>query len=205
MQTCELTFRRARAEDDASAIAAYIHLTDPYIYPTVCTDPRDGEWVELIRRCLPVPGELFSAEHLFLAMRGGETVGICCMIPCGAPLCFLEGIAVSKDLRQRMALAMGGYFLPLLQETAGLEGYCVTNLCVDPGLRGQGVGKGLLAYCLSQVGDAAVYLDVLAENPAAIRLYESLGFEVLRSYTGFSGSDEAVPCFHMRRPPAGRA
>ena len=172
MRICEdVTFRRACAEDCVPAIAKYIHLTDPYIYPTICDDPAECAWVELIRRCFFAEDNLFSAQNLYLALRGEDVVGICCVIPCGQRLRFLEDVRMDETSSLRLESAVQGYFRPLLEESAEWTGYNITNICVDGSMRGQGIGRGLLAYVLSQLGESVVYLDVLADNANAIRLY----------------------------------
>ena len=202
MRTCdELTFRRACAEDSVPAIAKYIYLTDPYIYPTICNSPEDSAWVELIHQCMAAEDNLFSTKHLYLALRGEDVVGICCVIPCGKRLRFLEDVRMDGSSPLRLEGAVEGYFRPLLEESAEWTGYNITNICVDGAIRGQGIGRRLLAYVLSQLGDSEVYLDVLADNANAIRLYEGHGFRIVNAYKGFSGTQEEVPCYHMRRMP----
>jgi len=52
----------------------------------------------------------------------------------------------------------------------------ILNLCVDPMERRRGVGRALVASALAEMS-GAWYLEVRESNIAAIRLYESLGFE----------------------------
>ena len=58
----------------------------------------------------------------------------------------------------------------------------LARLIVDPGLRGQGVGRDL-CVALMDIGSANqpaeyVTLNVYESNRAAVRLYQSLGFEI---------------------------
>jgi ribosomal protein S18 acetylase RimI-like enzyme len=55
----------------------------------------------------------------------------------------------------------------------------ITQLCVAPAYRGQGLGRMLLEHCirhLSQSGFSAITLTVTEANHQAVRLYDDLGF-----------------------------
>jgi len=60
----------------------------------------------------------------------------------------------------------------------------IQNLGVIPGHRGRGLGTVLMDRALRgfrQVGLTRAFLEVTADNVAAIRLYEHLGFAVVRT------------------------
>jgi ribosomal protein S18 acetylase RimI-like enzyme len=71
-------------------------------------------------------------------------------------------------------------FCGTIQGIRDRHGYgAVQNLGVAPGHRGQGLGRLLLYKALSgfqSVGLRRSYLEVTAQNAAAIRLYERAGF-----------------------------
>lgn len=98
-----------------------------------------------------------------------------------------------------MEKAVEGYFTPLLEESAGLDGYNVVNLCIDKNLRRKGIGRALLQYCLNDCERKLVYLDVIADNFSAISVYKSLEFKIEKKYEGFSGESEPVICYQMKR------
>lgn len=55
----------------------------------------------------------------------------------------------------------------------------VLNVCVDPSLHGQGIGRELMEhglYTASRLGAETVFLEVRPSNAAALRLYERLEF-----------------------------
>ena len=72
----------------------------------------------------------------------------------------------------------------------------ILNLCVDAHLRCRGVGKQLLGYLVDRArtaGMAEAFLEVRPSNTAAIRLYQSLGFEqmgIRRGYYQAAGGRE---------------
>ncbi|MFC2170522.1 GNAT family N-acetyltransferase [Calditrichota bacterium] len=66
----------------------------------------------------------------------------------------------------------------LLMQNTGMGGYIPENILlfvtVSPDLRGQGVGRKLIEYCIAE-SDGNVKLHVEYDNPAK-RLYERIGF-----------------------------
>jgi putative acetyltransferase len=83
----------------------------------------------------------------------------------------------------------------------GLSGDDVSALFLDPGHRGRGGGRLLVAHAQALRG-GALTVDVNEQNPAARGFYEALGFEVIgRSPVDDDG--RPFPLLHMRRaaPP----
>ncbi len=61
----------------------------------------------------------------------------------------------------------------------------ITQLCVEPALRGQGLGKILLDHCaahLARSGVKQITLTVTEANESALRLYEERGFTTLHRF-----------------------
>jgi ribosomal protein S18 acetylase RimI-like enzyme len=61
----------------------------------------------------------------------------------------------------------------------------ITQLCIEPALRGQGLGQHLLAQCASHLaerGVAYLSLTVTEANTSALRLYEKQGFRTLHRF-----------------------
>jgi ribosomal protein S18 acetylase RimI-like enzyme len=64
----------------------------------------------------------------------------------------------------------------------------VTQICTSPGVRGKGVGYELLRRSLESLAEAGarkVSLTVTAANENAVRLYQSMGFEILKRFPAF--------------------
>ncbi len=64
----------------------------------------------------------------------------------------------------------------------------IAQLCVDPEMRGRGLGRELLRRSLCAFHDAgsrAVSLTVTAANREAVRLYERAGFRTVREFPAF--------------------
>lgn len=82
-----------------------------------------------------------------------------------------------------------GYLCRVIEMRGEVRGYAIMsfgadeahllNICVHRELREQGVGRKLLQYLLDyarKVGMHDAFLEVRPSNPAAIHLYESIGF-----------------------------
>ena len=79
------------------------------------------------------------------------------------------------------------------------KGFYISNICVAPELRGQGVGYKMLLHFLANQSEKEISLDVLKDNQNAINLYKRLGFTVEGEFEGFSIDDEKPQCYHMTR------
>jgi len=61
----------------------------------------------------------------------------------------------------------------------------ITQVCVDPAVRGTGVGYELMRHCMNALAESGcrkVSLTVTASNTGAIALYERLGFRTHRCF-----------------------
>ena len=179
-------------------MAKYIHLTDPYIYPCVC-DINDDFFTDFIKKCADKPTNLFYYKNIYLALYDEKIVGLLVAVDCRNKITFAEHLSLSQDEKERLKKANEGYFIPLISECQGIDGWNVVNVCVDADFRRMGIGEGLINFFLTHANERDVYLDVLLENQEAIRLYEKCGFKPLVEYNGFSGTDTPVRCYQMVR------
>lgn len=195
--------RKANLSDNVEAIAKYLHLTDTYIYPRICEDPLDKNWINLVNACMREEHNIFNVQHLSVALRNNNIVGVLCVIPCGTVLKFANNLndIVPKEFLDRLKPVIDGYFAPLISESLSYSGYNITNVCVDDKHQNQGVGGLLLSRCVEEYGTYPIHLDVIASNANAIRLYKKFGFEISNEYCGYSGSSKKLLCYHMVRMP----
>lgn len=78
--------------------------------------------------------------------------------------------------------------------------YEVHTIGVDTAFQGRGIGRRLLDRLLQIADGGTVFLEVRTDNDAAIKLYQSVGFEVVglrKRYYRVSGAD----AYTMRRDP----
>lgn len=69
----------------------------------------------------------------------------------------------------------------------------IMTIAVRPGCRGKGYARALVDAAISSHPEAArVYLEVRPGNTAALKLYESLGFEATGVRPRYYGDEDAV-------------
>jgi len=78
----------------------------------------------------------------------------------------------------------------------------IEALFIDPGHHRQGGGTRLVSHAQS-LAEGALAVEVNAQNHAALRFYEALGFSVVGRSSIDSGG-RPFPIVHMRRPSAAR-
>lgn len=76
----------------------------------------------------------------------------------------------------------------------GLTGSHVDSLFVDPDVRGQGVGRMLLAHAQQACG--ALTVDVNEQNAQAVGFYRRMGFEAT-GRSELDGDGRPYPLLHM--------
>ena len=75
----------------------------------------------------------------------------------------------------------------------GVKGNYISWLFVHPKYRSQSIGKKLVSYVLSTLS-GEVTLNVARSNIIAKKLYEKLGFEVTKEFTGKYQENFVVVC-----------
>ena len=74
----------------------------------------------------------------------------------------------------------------------------VAMLFLHPDARGQGAGRRLLSYAITQLG--ATRLDVNEQNPQAVDFYLHMGFEVV-GRSELDGTGKPYPLLHLKATP----
>lgn len=91
-------------------------------------------------------------------------------------ICLLQGtlaaaFVLNRDYDPQYAQGKWRYDVPFA---------VVHRLCVDPELQGLGLGKKTMLSIeglVKEQGIVSIRLDAFSQNPAALKLYEALGFE----------------------------
>ena len=134
----------------------------------------------LLEKLLTIWEESVIATHLFLAKN--EIKKIKSYVP-----------AAIKNV-QHLVIAYNKNNIPLA--FIGTEGQRIEMLFVSPQNRGQGIGKKLVQYAVSNY--SINELTVNEQNPQAVGFYEHLGFKVhKRTETDEQGNP--YPLLYMRR------
>ncbi len=64
----------------------------------------------------------------------------------------------------------------------------ILNICIDPEMQGQGLGRRLLRHLIAEAGRQSadtIFLEVRISNQAAFSLYESSGFNEIGQRRGY--------------------
>lgn len=95
-----------------------------------------------------------------------------------------------------------GYHCWAYQSDDRLRGYAVMscvageahllNICVDPDLQGNGIGRRLLGHALDhaqRLGAERMFLEVRPTNAPALKLYRDFGFSMIGTRRGYYPDD----------------
>jgi ribosomal-protein-alanine N-acetyltransferase len=99
-----------------------------------------------------------------------------------------------RDLLASGAFAFHAHNGFVLARVAGDEAEILT-LAVEPAARGRGLGRALLVSAANHsqsLGAATMFLEVGADNPAALALYAGLGFAKVGDRKAYYATNSAV-------------
>lgn len=142
---------------------------------------------------------IFYVDNIRIAEIDGTIVGIAAIGDSSSHLELpsLDRKKSSEGLRDTCE----NYFSEIPEVLSTIENSAyLACLCVDSSMRGQRVGEILLKNVIHECRErnlSAITLDVLAENPVAIRLSQNYGFETISSRPGYSFGEEAPSCLQM--------
>ena len=171
-----MEFRKARESDNLEKIAELLYYTDDYIYPY---------WFKSLENCrkeltplLTQDKFFYNINNIYVAVNDNVILGIICVTDKKTDLSYdySELIKVNK----RYEFTINNYLMGLIKEVSESEFAYISNVCVDPNYRDLHVGTFLLDNLIKEYKKKKfneIALDVLADNPRAIHLYEKMGFE----------------------------
>lgn len=193
--------RYARNTDDLLKIASCIYLTDPFIYPVAFgTDIHQAAYA--ISKLMSMEDGLFHPDNLALAFHGKDICGILLYNRNGA----VWEQSQCTDLIQGIVPSIENFnyvsevYFSVESATPPEDHIEVIACCVMPGFRNRGVGKQMLDWLIKEYSEYTLTLDVLANNSAAISLYQKCGFKITEELKGFSLEESTRPdCYRMAR------
>ena len=102
-----------------------------------------------------------------------------------------ENLRTGLLLFKKMGIGMISQFPTFMRFNAtigklGMDEYYISNIAVYPEYRRRGVGKKLIFLAHEEARNAdvrRVVLDVEKDNPGAIKLYEKLGYKVIKEFS----------------------
>lgn len=191
-----MVFRKATYDDDLEKISELLYYTDDYIYPY---------WFCSVENCKKELSPLlvkdkffFNVNHLYIAEKDSVIVGLVCIVDKSTDLSF-DYEELGK-INERYEFTIENYIKGLIEEIENSDiayfAY-ISNVCVDPNYRDLHVGTFLLENLIKEYKNKmydAIVLDVLADNPRAIHLYQKMGFKQEGDiFSGFNDPNEDKP------------
>jgi GNAT superfamily N-acetyltransferase len=117
-------------------------------------------------------------DHLLVARRGGDVLGVCGFHADATGVADLSWSRLRRTLSVPAALR-ASLVLSVLARSADPDALVLDGVCVDRASRGTGTGTALLGAAADRarrVGARVVRLSVVDGNPRARALYERRGF-----------------------------
>lgn len=179
-------------------LADVLTEVDPFIYLALFADA--GMAGSLLSELAKLEESPLAFEHWRVAVADGRPVGVCVrqarrLHPMGDRWKLLGLAPSARDACMR-------YLSEIREDTADGSVY-VMALATHPGFRRCGVATALLRDSVCDAGTTTdAYLDVLASNEPAIRLYESLGFHVYDEVDGYAYDESAPHVLRMTTAPS---
>ena len=188
-----ITFRKATPGDNLERIAELLYYTDQYIYPY---------WFGSVDKCREEMTPLlvqekffFNVNNLYIAIQDTTVLGLACVIDKGTDLSF--DYSALRKINNRYEFTIDNYIKGLIDEVATADFAYISNICVDPNYRDLHIGTFLLDNLIKEYKRKMykeIALDVLADNPRAIHLYEKMGFEKAGDiFPGFNSPEAPKP------------
>lgn len=187
--------RRPTKEDNLKKIAELLYKTDTYIYPY---------WFETLDKCkaelTPLLLEdkfFFNINNLFVTIdkNTNEIIGVICILDKNIDLGYDYSELKAKN--ERYCFTIVNYIEGLIKEVKESDFAYISNVCVDEKYRGKHIGNYMMNYVIDVYKDKLfkeIVLDVLAQNPGAIKLYQNLGFEQFTEvFKGFNDPSKDKP------------
>lgn len=87
----------------------------------------------------------------------------------------------------------------IIQGFIAVEAYKIEMLFVDASARGQGVGKQLLNFALTDLN--AIYVDVNEQNEQGVGFYKHMGF-ITMTRSDYDEQGRPFPVLHLRLNPS---
>lgn len=180
-------------DEQLKDIAGLIYDTDPYIYPTMFESRENAQVV--IPKMIKAGDSMFRPESLFLAMEKDEVIGLILWIK-GALKWDRTIYDRSGGNSPYIDRVCQEYFASYSETPDNI--ISIINVCVKEKTRGKGIGSRMMDSFLEST-QGPYELFVLANNPAAVKLYEKKGFRIVETRQGFSLESNELPCHRMIR------
>lgn len=170
------------AKHDLDAVARLIYLTDSDISSLLFGKDMKSA-LECIKKLMFFGQNTFSKDYIHVALSDSRVAGVLICFDGAQKRSMDENKAfgkVSCNTRKIVLFLLSGSLNRILTRNIGDDELYISNISVDPDMRGKGVGSALIMYAETLArkhGYRRMLLDVSTKNAGAYRLYERMGFE----------------------------
>lgn len=187
----EMEFRKANSSDNLEEISELLYRTDQYIYPY---------WFGSLENCKKELSRLLLEDKFFFNINNlyvmrdisnNRIVGVICVVDKSIDLDYDYGRL--ENVNERYRFTINNYIKSLIEEVKISDFAYISNVCVHPDYRGKHIGSMMVKEVIKIYRNKCfdeIMLDVLADNPNAIGLYQNLGFK--KSSEIFDGFNDPV-------------
>ena len=199
----EIQFRPANSQD-AKTIAPLVYSSGPSAFDYIFSHNTSLSALQFLEKTLQRPGGEFGFRNHRVAELDNEVVGVATSFTGKDSLSFML-VAIGQILRHYGPGAPGvmrrGLQVESMIVPPGREEFCIAHVGVSPLHRNKGIGRILMQHMIKKGKNSRcsrIILDVSAENPAALSLYESLGFHVKEKRASRFSNSTATLSDHLR-------
>lgn len=188
----DLTFNRAGSGDDhLRMVAKLIYGVDEHIYPA--WRPTAEEFADFIVPWMNVKGFIFHRHNICVARKYGHNNPLGILISLDTKTSVNFDYSVFKD--EQSQFVFKNYLSKVVAERQSIpdDTAIIIGLCVDPLSRNKAIASELLSNYIERMrnnGVTTIRLDCLVGNAKALRLYKSMGFEIIGKGFGFNQPSE---------------
>ena len=194
----DFIIREANITDNFEEIAELIYETDPYIYPHWF----HGDVEECKKTLVPLldqEGFFFNYKNMYLLIdkKTNKIIGLIQVIDKDTDFNYDYTELMNKDKDYKFTIENYIFELIEIVEETGLPYF--SNVVIHHDYRGLKLGSMMMQNILEKNKHKyyKFILDVLAENPAAVRLYEKMGFTITEKNMGFKNDTEQIEEYRM--------
>ena len=195
MNDNKILVRKIKDDDNLEKVSELLYKTDKYIYPY---------WFESLDKCIkeltPLLVEdkfFFNINNLYVAIdiEKDIIVGVTCIVDKYVDLDY--DYTNLRKVNERYKFTIDNYIMGLIKEVKESDFAYISNVCVDEKYRGMHIGNFMISNIIKIYKEQLfkkIVLDVLADNPGAIKLYQNLGFEKFTEiFKGFNNPSMEKP------------
>ena len=194
----DIIIRKVSLNDNLEEIAELIYETDPYIYPYWFHNDIE-ECKRVLVPLLTEEGFFFNYKsmHIVINKRNNKIIGLIQIIDKDTN--FNYDYTELMNISETYKFTIEKYIYELINEVEKFKLPYFSNVVIHHDYRGFKLGTMMMEYILKECKNkyTKFILDVLAENPAAVRLYEKMGFVITENNMGFKNDNEQVEEYRM--------